>query len=108
MKISNRRLLDLEPIPQDVRFQCWATHSVYLVSLDSDELSLTPIDFEWLRVGTEKQRLKIPVTEGDTGFADRGPLTVMLSTAELRKFVTKYADDKEAFKPNDHFVFRKK
>jgi hypothetical protein len=93
VRVGNHRFLDLAPIPQDVCLQCWGTYSIYLVLFEKDELSLIPIDFEWLQVGTEERRLNVPVTEGAAGFADHGPLTIMLPTPELRNFVAKFADD---------------
>src|SRR5205823_7480438 len=65
-----------------------------------DELSVIPIDYKWFQNGLQQKKLKVPLMEGSKGFADNAPLIIMLSTRDLRQFVAKYADDKDAFKAN--------
>ncbi len=105
--LGSHRFLDLAPVPQDLCVQCWAMHSIYLVSLENDELTVVPIDHTWLKQAIQDKKLKIPVAEGEKGLANKGTLVIMLPTKELRQFAAKFADNKKAFKPDDHYVYRR-
>jgi len=108
VKLGQHRFLDLGPTEKDICFQCLPTHSVYLVSMEKDSLSLVPLDYDWLRAALREKRLTISTTEAVESSDIGDGLTLTLSTKDLRQFVSKYADDQSAFKPGAHFTFQRK
>jgi hypothetical protein len=98
-KLGDHLFLDVWP--EDLCEPCLALHWIFLVRLDGNSLSLTPIDSDWLKNAMEQGTVTLTTMPGDTD-------TLTASPRELKAFCRKYADDKSAFKPDPGLVFKKK
>ena len=67
-------------------------HSFWKVALDGDNLTLTSMSIQWLQriIGQKSSDIKYAK-------CDDGTVFLTASTQELRDFVGKYVDDREAF-----------
>jgi hypothetical protein len=66
--------------------------SFWKVDLDGDKLTLTPLNYQWVEAMVKAKKLEIKHEQQEGGF-----IILTASTAELKAFVLKYADDKAAF-----------
>jgi hypothetical protein len=92
VKLGTHYFLDIEPLPDDVCDMCAAKHDILLAKFDMATLSLTPMDSDWLKKSIETKRVKLATVTGDTD-------TITASTKDLKAFFRKFAENKEAFKP---------
>ncbi len=92
VKLGTHYFLDIEPLPDDVCDMCAAKHDILLAKFDKTTLSLTPMDSDWLKKSIETKRVKLATVTGDTD-------TITASTKDLKTFFRKFAENKEAFKP---------
>lgn len=101
VKLDTHYFLDVSPMEDDVCDMCAAKHDILLVKFDSARLSLIPIDSDWLKKSLEAKAVTLSTVAGDTD-------TITASSQELKAFCRQFADDKEAFKPNSAFGFKRK
>lgn len=100
VQLDNKRFLDVSPSADDVCNPCLALHTFFLISMRDRQLTLTPVDGEWL---------KDAIAKGTVTLAHlNDSLTMTASSRDLKAFVRKYADDPAAFKPLPDFVFQRK
>jgi len=98
-KLDNHEFLDVTARQEDVCDICRGVHWIFLVQLGKDSFSLAPIDSDWLKNELEHKRVRI-ATLPDNKY------TLTASAKDLKAFCRKYADDKEAFKPD--LTFKRK
>jgi hypothetical protein len=101
LKLGTHYFLDVEPLPADVCDMCAAKHDIFLAKFDKTTLSLAPMDSDWLKKAIETKRVKLATVAGDTD-------TITASTKDLKAFFCKFAEDKEAFKPESTDTFGRK
>jgi hypothetical protein len=70
-------------------------HSISRVWFEGDSMRIATLEGDWLRKMMQNKKLKIPYILNKE--ADGEQFLVTASTKELQQFVTKYADNKEAF-----------
>jgi len=92
VKLDAHYFLDISPLEKDVCEMCLAKHTIYQVKIDRDSFSLIPIDSDWLKNAVEKKIVTLATLPDKTD-------TLTASSADLKAFCRKYADDPEAFKP---------
>jgi hypothetical protein len=100
-KLDSHLFLDLSARPEDVCEMCRPKHEIYLMRIEKDAFSMTPIDSDWLKKAVEDKTVTMATLPGDTD-------TITASPKELKDFCRKYADNKEAFKPIPDFAFSRK
>ena len=100
-KLDDHQFLDLTARPADVCGTCRAIHWIFLIQIEKDSFTLTPIDSDWLKNAEEEKTVTLATLQGDTD-------TITASPKELKTFCRKYADDKEAFKPIPGFTFKRR
>lgn len=101
VKLGSYYFLDVEPLPADVCDMCAAKHDIYVAKFDKTTLSLTPMDSDWLKKAIETKKVKLATVAGDTD-------TITASTKDLKAFFRKFAENKEAFKPESTGTFTRK
>ena len=101
VKLGTHLVLDLSPRHEEVCYSCMPLQSFLLVQADKDSFTLTPIDDEWLKKSIEQKRVALSVLPGNSD-------VLTSSTSDLKAFVRKYADDKDAFKPDSDLVFHRR
>jgi hypothetical protein len=70
-------------------------HSISRVWFEGDSMRIATLEADWLRKMIQNKKLKIPYIPNKE--ADDDQFLVTASSKELQSFVTKYADNKEAF-----------
>jgi hypothetical protein len=75
--------------------------SFWKVTLETNLLTLTPLNYQWVEAMDKAKTLEIKHEQQDGGF-----IILTASTDELKAFVLKYADDKSAF--SDGLTFERK
>jgi hypothetical protein len=100
-KLDNHLFLDVTARPEDVCNVCRAMHWIFLVQLDKNSFSMTPIDSDWLKKSVEAKTVSLGTLSNDTD-------TITATPNELKAFCRKYADDNEAFKPTPDSVMKRK
>ena len=108
VNLGEHRFLDLAPLDKDICFQCLPLHSIYMVSLDKDTLSLVPMDYDWLRSALQEKRLNLSTSEDVESSESGDPITLTVSTKDLRNLAGKYADDHDVFKPGPTYSFQRR
>jgi hypothetical protein len=99
-RLDNHLFLDLSARSEDVCELCRAVHWIFLLRVDKDSLTLTPIDSEWLKQAKEQNTVTLATLPDDTD-------TIMASAKDLKAFCRKYADDKNVFQLTSAFVFKR-
>jgi len=105
IKLDNHRFLDVEPSAKDMCDLCVAAHTFLLVSLKDSNLALTPLDGDWVFKAINDKRVALEHVGGDGEFID---MTLTARPADLKDFLRKYAEDKDAFKTSTSLVFTRK
>jgi hypothetical protein len=101
VKLDAHYFLDVSPMDDAVCDMCAARHDILLVKFDKATLSLTPIDSDWLKKSIEAKTVTLSTVAGDTD-------TITASSKDLRAFCRQFADNREAFKPESTFGFKRK
>jgi hypothetical protein len=105
VKLDEHRFLDLEPNEKEVCDLCLSAHTFALLTLENNNLVLTPLDGDWLLHAINDKKLALAHVGGDGEYID---MTLTARPAELQAFLREHADDKEAFKVKDRLVFTRK
>ncbi|MGA2743974.1 MAG: hypothetical protein ABSE44_04695 [Candidatus Sulfotelmatobacter sp.] len=105
IKLDNHRFLDVEPKTEDMCDLCVAAHTFVMVSLKDGNLALTPLDGDWVFKAINDKRVVLDHVGGDGEYID---MTLTARPPELKDFLRKYADDKDAFKTSASLVFARK
>jgi len=92
VKLDAHYFFDVSPMDDDVCEMCLAKHTIYQMKIDKDSFSLIPIDSDWLKNAMEKKVVVLATLPDDTD-------TLTASSADLKTFCRRYADDSQAFKP---------
>ncbi len=99
-KLDQHYFLDLTTPSAEVCELCIAIHLIYLVQFEKDSFALAPLDFDWLKQAVQKKTINLATLPDDT--------SMIISPAKvLKAFCRKYADNKEAFKPDPNSVFKR-
>jgi len=101
VKLGTHYFLDVEPLPAEVCDMCAAKHDILLAKFDPTTLSLTPIDSDWLKKVLAARTVTLATVADDTD-------TITASTKDLKAFFRKFAENKEAFKPESTEKFTRK
>jgi hypothetical protein len=101
VKLGVHYFLDVEPLPTEVCDMCAAKHDILLAKFDKTTLSLTPIDSDWLKKSIKAKTVTLATVAGDTD-------TITASSKDLKAFFRKFAENKEAFKPESTEKFTRK
>jgi hypothetical protein len=100
VKLDTYYFLDARATRDAICDTCIATHQIFRVDLDSDELSLTPIDSDWLNQSLADKSVTLATMPDESD-------TVTASTADLKDFCRRFAADQAAFKPESALTFRR-
>jgi len=101
VKLDNHIFLDVSPRPDDVCEMCLPLHWIFLAKFDKDLLSLTPIDFDWLKKALEQKTVTLATMPGDA-------ITLIAPAKELKAFCRKYGDNERVFVPVPGLAFKRK
>jgi hypothetical protein len=100
VKLDTHYFLDVSAMPNDVCDMCMRKHEIFMLKIDKDALSLTPIDSDWLKEAIEAKVVTLPTLANDTD-------TLTASSKDLKDFCRKYADDNTVFKPESTGTFER-
>lgn len=108
VKLDNHRFLDITPGPEQIRacLLCLPVHTFALVSSENNNLVLTPLDGDWVFQSIKDKKVVVSHMGLDDG-SDLD-LTLTAQPAELKSFLRKYVNDKDAFKAQQSLIFSKK
>jgi hypothetical protein len=108
VKLDNHRFLDVTPGPGQFEAcdLCLSVHTFALLSLENNNLVMTPLDGEWLFESIKNKKVVLAPIGGDDG-ADID-MTLTARPAELKDFLRKYVNDKDAFKARTSLIFTRK
>lgn len=101
VKLDDHYFLDVSPMDDAVCDMCVAKHDILLVRFDKTTFSFTPIDSDWLKKSIESKAVKLSTVAGDTD-------TITASSADLKAFCRKFAENHEVFKPESTFSFKRR
>nr|WP_295869851.1 hypothetical protein [uncultured Chitinophaga sp.] len=102
IKLDNRLYMDLTPM--DASFQSFHTYLIgKIVELDNDKLSIVFANGAFIQQQLDAGRLRIAHVP-DALF---GNTLITASSAELQRFVTKYANDRRLFDANHLFTLKR-
>ena len=101
VKLDAHYFLDVSPMDDAVCDMCAAKHDILLVKFDKATLAFTQINSDWLKKSIETKTVSLSTVAGDTD-------TITGSSKDLKAFCRQYADNKEAFKPESTFGFKRK
>ena len=114
LKLDNHRFLDLVTASDEVCDLCLPVHSFFRVSQQSNGLALTPIDLDWMLQAIETKKVVLahlqrqkPLRRSEV-VTKADAIVLTASSADLKEFVRKYADDEAVFKPDSAFKFRRR
>ena len=93
VKLDHYYFLDMYPLVADVCSMCLPKHDIFLTKFDKNSLSFVPIDSDWLKKAIAAKKVKLATLADDTD-------TITASSKDLKAFCRRYAEDKEAFKPD--------
>ena len=99
-KLDQHYFLDLTAPSEEVCDLCVGILLIYLVQFEKDSVALSPLDYDWFKTALQKKRIKLTTLPGDPG-------TITSSPKDMKAFCRKYADDKEAFKPDPDSVLKR-
>lgn len=103
LMLGSHRFLDVRQQPDQLCDLCLPVHSFFLISRESDALTLIPISRDWLAKALEEKKVKLTYL-GELGKSS--DVTLTASPKELKDFVRKYADDKSVFNPASDLTFK--
>jgi hypothetical protein len=111
-QLEGNLYLDFRPLASDgsvndlFEMHLLPSHSVAkVVKIDSDNVEIRWFDEEWLHRLFSQNRIKISheaIIDEYSGKDEDKSYVLTASTAELRKFLMKYGNDKEAFTGNNN------
>jgi hypothetical protein len=92
-KLDQHYFLDLTASSEEVCDLCVGMHLIHLVEFQKNSVALLPLDYDWFKTAVQKKRVKLATLPDDPG-------TITSSSKDLKAFCRKYADNKDAFKPD--------
>lgn len=98
-KLDQHYFLDVTAPSEQVCELCVGVHLIYLVNFEKDSVVLAPLDYDWFKTALQKKRVRLTTLPDD-------PSTITASAKDLKAFCRKYADDKEAFKPDSDSILK--
>jgi hypothetical protein len=99
-KLDQHYFLDMTVPSEEVCDLCIGIHLIYLVQFEKDSVALAPLDYDWFKTTAQKKRLHLTTLPDDPG-------TITSSPKDLKAFCRRYADNKEAFKPDPDAVLKR-
>jgi hypothetical protein len=97
VRVGKNLFFDVEPNEGEPLYL--PLHSIFKVKLDSDTLSLVPVDPEWL--GPMLESKKVTLKGRDYAIGKGDGFAVTSEPQEVRAFLAKYGDDPKAFNERD-------
>jgi hypothetical protein len=97
VKLDAYYFLDSSPMAEDVCDMCIARHNIFLAKFDKTNLSITPIDSDWLKKAIASKTVTLETMPDNSD-------TLVASTKDLKAFCRKYAGDEEVFRPDSAIV----
>lgn len=92
-KLDQHYFLDMTAPSEEVCGLCVGIHLIYLVQFEKDSVALAPLDDEWFKTAVQAKSVSLTTLPDDPG-------TITSPAKDLKAFCRKYADNKEAFKPD--------
>jgi hypothetical protein len=99
-KLDEHYFLDMAAPSAEVCDLCIGIHLIYLVHFEKDSFALAPLDSDWFKAAVEKKSVDLAALPDD-------PSTITSPAKDLKAFCRKYADNKEAFKPDPESVLKR-
>jgi hypothetical protein len=101
-KLDQHYFLDMTAASEEVCDLCVGIHLIYLVQFEKDSVALSPLDYDWFKTAVQEQQKSVSLTT-----LPDDPGTITSSPKDLKAFCRKYADNKEAFKPDPDAVLKR-
>ena len=102
VRLESHRFLDIASLSDEVCELCLPLHTFLLVSQENDILTLIPIDQNWMAKALNAKKVILAHLPRQNAprevLTDRDAVVLTASSKELKAFVSKYGDDKAAFK----------
>jgi len=103
VEIGGVRFLDAIPADREAMHHQIVVHSFYKLKLQGDDLTLSPLDINWLRAQMNQGTLSLTMRDdGDAGVVLTSP------TDKLRDFLTDYASTDQAFVNDPRLKFHRR
>jgi len=102
VKLDSHVFLDVTPEQNEVCDLCLPLRSFFLAHVEENSLTLTPINYEWLKDSIEQKTVMLQT------LPDRPPEILASSSKELKAFMRKYADNKSVFQASSNITFKRK
>jgi len=99
-KLDQHYFLDMTAASEEVCDLCVSIHLIYLVQFEKDSVALAPLDYDWFKTAVQKESVSLTTLPDDPG-------TITSPPKDLKAFCRKYADNKEAFKPDPDAVLKR-
>jgi hypothetical protein len=99
-KLDQRYFLDMTAPSEEVCDLCMGIHLISLVQFEKDSFALAPIDYDWFNKAVQKKSVTLKTLPDDPG-------TITSPSKDLKAFCRKYADNREAFKPDPDSVLKR-
>ncbi len=96
-KLDQHYFLDMTAPSDEVCDLCIGVHLIYLVQFKKDSIALDPLDYDWLKEAVRNKSVNLTTLTDDPG-------TITSPAKDLKAFCRKYADNKDAFKPDQDWV----
>jgi hypothetical protein len=112
VRLDTHRFLDVAARSDQVCDLCLPLHSIFLLQQESDSLALIPLDITWMTQALNSKRVVLPQLPRQHSTRPAKVLTasdavyLTASSADLKKFVSKYANDKAAFRADSDAVVK--
>jgi len=99
-KLDQHYFLDVTAASEEVCDLCVGIHLIYLVQFEKDSVALAPLDYDWFKAAVQEKSVSLTTLPDDPG-------TITSPPKDLKAFCRKYADNKEAFKPDPDAVLNR-
>ncbi len=99
-KLDQHYFLDMTAASEGVCDLCISVHLIYLVQFQTGSIALAALDYDWFKTLLQKKRVKLTTLPDDLG-------TITSSPKDVKAFCRKYADNKEAFKPDPDSILKR-
>ncbi|MFZ0772645.1 MAG: hypothetical protein WCA49_21380 [Candidatus Sulfotelmatobacter sp.] len=99
-KLDQHYFLDMTAPSEEVCDLCIGIHLIYSVQFEKDSVALAPLDYDWFKKAVQKKRVSLATLPDDPG-------TITSPPKDLKAFCRKYADNKEAFKPDPDSILKR-
>ena len=100
-KLEQHYFLDMTAPSEEVCDLCLGIHLISLLQFEKDSFGLAPIDYDWFNKALQKKNVTLKTLPDDPG-------TITSPSKDLKAFCRKYADSREAFKPDPDSILKRR